>query len=136
MIVDCVLYRNGVRAGDALPLDEAVAAVHSDPSAFTWLALHEPDEHELEVVAKQLGLHELAVEDAITAQQRPKLEVYDEMLFAVVRAARYDDALEQIAFDDVMAFVGEDFVITVRHGPRLGLHCAALYRAFRRAGWL
>jgi magnesium transporter len=67
-------------------------------------------------VAGELGLHPLAVEDAIKAHQRPKLERYDGTLFVVLRPARYIDESETVEFGEIHAFVGEDFVVTVRHG--------------------
>ena len=121
MIVDCGIYRGGVREADPSDLQEAVTAARGEHGTFAWLGLHEPDEDELAAVAGEFDLHELAVEDAINAQQRPKLEVYDETLFVVLKAARYDDALETIAFSDVMLFIGHNFVVTVRHGPAGGL---------------
>ena len=82
---------------------------------MAWIGLYRPDQHELASLAAEFGLHELAVEDAILAHQRPKLERYDDTLFVVLRAARYLDDVEEVEFGEVHVFVGPDFVITVRH---------------------
>ena len=80
------------------------------------MGLHDPSADEFDDVARRFHLHELAVEDAIKAHQRAKLEVYGDSLFVVLKPARYDDAAEQISFGEIMVFVGERFVVTVRHG--------------------
>jgi magnesium transporter len=77
--------------------------------------LYRPTEAQLSAAAEEFGLHELAVEDAIVAHQRPKLERYDDTLFAVLRAARYIDELEEVDFGEIHVFVGPNFVLTVRH---------------------
>ena len=89
---------------------------------LAWIGLYRPTEEEFASVAEEFGLHPLAVEDAIKAHQRPKLERYGDTLFVVLRAARYLDAPEEVKFGEIHVFVGEDFVITVRHGeaPALG----------------
>ena len=88
----------------------------ADEESFVWVGLHDPSAEEFEDVRQRFHLHELAVEDAIKAHQRPKLEVYDDSLFAVLKPARYDDDLEQIAFGEIMLFIGQRFVVSVRHG--------------------
>jgi magnesium transporter len=87
-----------------------------------WIGLYRPTEEEFASVAEEFGLHELAVEDALEAHQRPKIERYGQTLFVVLRPARYLDAPEEVEFGEIHVFVGEDFVITVRHGeaPALG----------------
>ena len=87
-----------------------------------WIGLYKPTQEEFASVAEEFGLHELAVEDAVQAHQRPKLERYGQTLFVVLRPARYLDAPETVEFGEVHAFAGEDFVVTVRHGeaPALG----------------
>jgi CorA-like Mg2+ transporter protein len=87
-----------------------------------WLGLFEPTNEEFSAVAREFGLHELAVEDAVKAHQRPKLERYEDTLFLVLRPARYVDETETVMFGEVEIFVGTQFVITVRHGhaPELG----------------
>ena len=121
MIIDCATYRNGVRDPGVATVDDLFAAAKSG-DALAWLGLYEPTRDELESVARGFGLHELAVEDAIKAHQRPKLERYDEMLFVVLRPARYVDESETVVFGEVDIFAGANFVITVRHGdaPNLG----------------
>ncbi len=83
---------------------------------LAWIGLVHPDEREIASIAAEFDLHELAIEDAVQAHQRPKLERYGKTLFVVLRAARYDDAREEVDFSELHVFVGDDFVITVRHG--------------------
>ncbi len=83
---------------------------------LAWIGLVRPDEPEIASIAAEFDLHELAIEDAVQAHQRPKLERYGTTLFVVLRAARYDDAREEVDFSELHVFVGDDFVITVRHG--------------------
>jgi magnesium transporter len=115
VIVDCAVYEDGRRRDGKLPLDDAYEAGREENS-FVWIGLHEPSEEEFDSVAREFNLHELAVEDAIKAQQRPKLEVYGDSLFIVLRPVRYRDAEELIDLGHIMAFVGEGFIVTVRHG--------------------
>jgi magnesium transporter len=102
-------------------VDDLVAAWRSG-EAMVWLGIYEPTPEELETVARGFGLHELAVEDAVKAHQRPKLERYGDMLLMVLRPARYLDEGETVVFGEVEIFAGVNFVITVRHGdaPDLG----------------
>jgi magnesium transporter len=94
---------------------------------FVWVGLHEPDESQMQDVADVFGLHPLAVEDAVHAHQRPKLERYDETLFLVLKTVNYVPhesvvlAREIVETGEVMIFVGKDFVVTVRHGEHGGL---------------
>jgi magnesium transporter len=115
MIVDCAVYVDGKRRDGELPLDQAHEAA-SGENAFVWIGLHEPSSEEFEAVAAEFGLHSLAVEDAITAHQRPKLETYDDILFMVLKPARYVDHEEVVMLGEIMLFVGQDFIISVRHG--------------------
>jgi magnesium transporter len=115
VIVDCGVYRGGRRERLELSLSEAYELAGSEDS-FVWVGLHDPSPDEFEDVRQRFHLHELAVEDAIKAHQRPKLETYDDSLFVVLKPARYDDDLEQISFGEIMLFVGERFVVSVRHG--------------------
>jgi magnesium transporter len=89
---------------------------------MAWIGLYRPVEGQLMAVAREFGLHDLAVEDAVVAHQRPKLERYGQTLFVVLRAARYLDEAEQVDFSELHVFVGPDFVLTVRHGdaPDMG----------------
>ncbi|HEX6257457.1 MAG TPA: magnesium/cobalt transporter CorA [Euzebyales bacterium] len=115
MIVDCGLYEGGKRVKEDLTLDQAYERA-GDGKGFVWVGLHNPSPDEFDDVARRFHLHELAVEDAIKAHQRAKLEVYGESLFVVLKPAHYDDAAEQITLGEIMLFVGEQFVVTVRHG--------------------
>jgi magnesium transporter len=115
VIVDCALYEGGRRQPGELRLDELAAACHAK-HAFAWIGLHEPDEEEFDAVRREFELPEFAVEDAIKAHQRPKLEVYDETVFVVCKTARYLEAIETVEFGEVQMFVGSDYVIVVRHG--------------------
>ena len=121
MIVDRAVYRNGVRVPGVVEFDELVAACQKG-DAMAWIGLYEPTAGELEAVAKTFDLHELAVEDAIQAHQRPKLDRYDSMMLLVLRPARYVDDTEIVVFGELEIFAGPNFVITVRHGeaPDLG----------------
>jgi magnesium transporter len=121
MIVESAVYRNGVREPGVSAVAELVSACRSD-DVMAWIGLYEPTREELESVAEGFGLHELAVEDAVKAHQRPKLERYGDTLFLVLRPARYVDETETVVFGEVEIFAGANFVITVRHGeaPDLG----------------
>ncbi len=125
-IVDCAVYRDGVRREGQCTWQEAHDDVLRQGSGFVWIGLHEPTEHQLAGIATRFGLHPLAVEDAVVAHQRPKLEQYDDMLFAVVKTVHYDDsqphgATEVVETGEVMVFLGANYVITVRHGEHSGL---------------
>ncbi len=122
-VVDCAVYRDGARvtAGRDLAPAEAIRQVRRD-GGFVWIGLHEPSEFEFAGIAAEFGLHPLAVEDAVHAHQRPKLERYDDTLFTVFKTIHYveHDELtatsEIVESGEVMCFTGRDFVITVRHG--------------------
>jgi magnesium transporter len=120
-VVDCAVYRDGNRVRDHLTPGDAVARVRSD-GGFCWIGLHEPTEEEFAGIAQEFGLHPLAVEDAVHAHQRPKLERYDDTLFTVFKTIHYVGHAELTATSEivetgeVMCFTGRDFIITVRHG--------------------
>jgi magnesium transporter len=116
MIVDCAVYEDGRRREGSVPLEKAYDACRAEDGAFVWIGLHEPSEEEFDSVAREFELHELAVEDAIKAHQRPKLEIYGETLFMVLKTARYHDDSETVEIGEIDLFVGEGFVVTVRHG--------------------
>jgi len=120
VIVDCAVYTDGKRRDGDLPLVDALEA-SKEPDSFVWVGLHEPSPEEFEAVREEFGLHELAVEDAIGAHQRPKLEVYDEDIFVVLKTARYDDRTETVEFAELQLFVGESYVVSVRHGEASAL---------------
>ncbi len=115
MIVDNAIYVDGRRAAEPGTLEETYEACR-DQRGVAWIGLYRPTEGEFESVTGEFGLHPLAVEDALEAHQRPKLERYGGTLFVVLRPARYVDASETVEFGETHVFVGEDFVITVRHG--------------------
>ena len=115
-VVNCSAYRAGRKARE-ISLD-AISDVLKEPGTFVWVGLVEPDEALLRKVQDEFGLHELAVEDAQKAHQRPKLEEYGDTLFIVLRTAML--AGEAIQFGETHAFVGQRFVVTVRHGPSNG----------------
>jgi magnesium transporter len=125
MIVDCAVYENGARRAGDLQLGEAYEAGRrdsSDPGKFVWIGLVEPSEEEFDSVSREFHLHELAVEDAIKAHQRPKLEVYDDSLFMVLKTACYDDPTESVEIGEILLFVGDGFIVSVRHGSASALH--------------
>ncbi|MGW1770884.1 magnesium and cobalt transport protein CorA [Streptomyces sp. NPDC002104] len=125
-VVNCIVYRDGVRQDGHGHADvgEALRRVRKTGEGFVWVGLHEPSQEEFAVLAELLGLHPLAVGDAVRAHQRPKIERYDETLFAVFKTVRYVEHEELTATSEVvetgelMAFAGGDFVITIRHGGR------------------
>src|SRR5215208_3327456 len=86
------------------------------PNAFTWIGLFEPTAEEFESIRSEFALHPLAVEDAINAHERPKLEVYGDMVFIILKTARYVDPKEVIKLGEILVFLGHDYIITVRHG--------------------
>ncbi len=115
-MVDCALYELGSRRPGELLLADALEAVRSSPGSFVWIGLQQPTEEEVAAVSKELELHPLAVEDAVHAHQRPKLETYGETLFCVLKPAVYIDHEEVVRIGELMLFLGPDFVVTVRHG--------------------
>jgi len=120
MIVDCALYEQGRRQDGELTLEEASRACLKD-GAFVWLGLYEPTPDELDSVRREFDLHELAVEDAVNAHQRPKLEVYDDTLFVVLKPARYVDSEEIVETGEIHVFISKSFVVAVRHGEASSL---------------
>ncbi len=121
MIVNCAVYEGGKRLGDDLPLPRAYERACATPTGFVWIGLHEPTFEEFREVEEVLDLHPLAVEDAVHAHQRPKIERYDDTLFVVLITARYADPLEVIELGEVMLFIADHFVVTVRHGEAAAL---------------
>ena len=116
MIVDCAVYEDGLRREGTVSLSSALEEGRRHPDGFVWIGVAEPDGAELEAVAQEFHLHPLAVEDAVKAQQRPKLEVYGDSVFVVLKAARYVDSEEVVELAQLMLFIGDGFVVTVRHG--------------------
>lgn len=123
-VVNCVVYHEGVRQEGCAEVEEALRRVRKTGEGFVWIGLHEPSQEEIAGLAALFGLHPLAVEDAVNAHQRPKVERYDDTLFSVFKTVRYVEHEELTATSEVvetgelMAFTGEDFVITIRHGGR------------------
>jgi magnesium transporter len=128
MIVDSALYREGVRIPLDCPKDDLTAVRESvrEPGDFVWVGLHEPVEGELTEVARIFALHPLAVEDALHAHQRPKLERYDDGIFLVLKTLWYVDEDDAVETGEINLFVGRDFVISVRHGEGTELHTARM----------
>jgi len=112
MIVNCIAYRGGRSLGN-IPVDD-ISEVLKQPDTFIWLGVHEPDTALLRKVQEEFSLHELAIEDAMHAHQRPKLETYGDSLFIVVDTAQMVD--DQVQFGETHLFVGANYIITIRHG--------------------
>lgn len=121
VIVDCALYRHGVREDAAGDLHDVLTEARRRGDGFIWIGLHDPTQDELDHVAAEFSLHHLAVEDAVKAHQRPKVEEFEDSLFVVVKTVRYDEPSQQIELGDVMLFLGDAFVVTVRHGQARAL---------------
>jgi magnesium transporter len=118
-VAAAAIYSGGRRVSSHARVPETLHALRSRPDgteSLAWIGLDRPDAEELTSLAAEFDLHPLAVEDAIQAHQRPKLERYGDTLFVVLRAARYVDASESVEFGELHVFVGADFVVTVRHG--------------------
>jgi magnesium transporter len=123
VIVDNALYRHGERVELGTQPHE-LQRVHAEATGehdFVWVGLHEPTKEELEAVAELYGLHALALEDAEKAHQRPKVEHYEGSTFIVLKTLWYVDQTDQVETGEISVFVGEKFVITVRHGEGLSL---------------
>ena len=129
-VVDSAIYCGGNRIASPQSLADTYTALHTSPQSLAWIGLYRPDSRELASLAQEFDLHELAIEDANEAHQRPKLERYGETLFVVLKAARYRDATEEVEFGEVHVFVGPDFVVTVRHAEAPNL--AAVRRRVER----
>ncbi|MFF8270091.1 magnesium/cobalt transporter CorA [Streptomyces sp. NPDC016562] len=116
VIVDCAIYRDGRRTEGPEDFSDALDEARATGDAFIWVGMHEPSSEEFDHVRREFGLHPLAVEDALTAHQRPKLEVYDDSLFVVLKPVLYDEAADRVSAGELMVFIGDSFVVTVRHG--------------------
>ena len=114
-LVDSAIYVDGGRLRSPKTLADTYRMFRDEPGSMAWIGLYRPSEEQLLSLARQFALHELAVEDAIVAHQRPKLERYGDTLFVVLRPARYLDDAEEVDFGELHVFVGRDFVLTVRH---------------------
>jgi magnesium transporter len=120
MIVDLAVYHDGQRKSGDVELAVALEAGR-EPDSFVWIGLYEPTMEEFDAVRAEFELHELAVEDAVHAHQRPKIEAYGSSLFVVLKTARYVDADESVEFAEIQLFIGEGYVVTVRHGEASAL---------------
>ncbi|MFD7246815.1 magnesium and cobalt transport protein CorA [Streptomyces massasporeus] len=121
-VVDCALYEDGERIPGRVGLDSILDRIEPGAGRFAWIGLYEPTAEQLQHVADAFGLHPLAVEDAVHAHQRPKLERYGDTLFLVLQTIVYCDHEEVTATSEIvdtgeiMVFAGPGFAITVRHG--------------------
>ncbi|MEU5523172.1 magnesium/cobalt transporter CorA [Streptomyces sp. NPDC052079] len=115
MIVDCAIYRKGHRSEGPRDFSDALDEARS-VGGFVWIGLHEPTAEEFDLVSQEFALHPLAVEDALKAHQRPKLEVYDDSLFMVLKPVVYEPRSDTVSSGEIMIFLGDSFVVTVRHG--------------------
>ncbi|CAL9627867.1 Cobalt_magnesium transport protein CorA [Streptomyces sp. enrichment culture] len=129
VIVDCGIYREGHRVEGPSDLSDALDEARA-AGGFVWIGLHEPSPEEFELVTEEFRLHPLAVEDALKAHQRPKLEVYDDSLFLVLKPVVYEPESDAVSSGEVMIFLGDAFVVTVRHGE--GAPLAAVRKRLER----
>ena len=112
MVINCAAYQGGCRVAD-VDLSQA-GPVDTGDGRFVWIGLHEPDQELLRKVQTRFGLHDLAIEDAHKAHQRPKLEIYGDSLFLVLRTAQLLEGV--VVFGETHVFAGRGYVVTVRHG--------------------
>jgi magnesium transporter len=126
VIVDCALYRQGSRV-DAEGDCRSLRSQATEPGDFVWVGMHQPSEAEVAEVSDVFELHPLAVEDAVKAHQRPKLERYGDTLFLILKTLWYVDEHDAVETGEIAMFVGEDFVVSVRHGLGGELHSARDY---------
>ncbi len=117
-VIASAAYANGKRVGD-VPLDD-ISEVLKQPGAFVWIGLYEPDDPLMRKIQEEFGLHDLAIEDALAAHQRPKIERYDNSLFVVLRSAQLElpptPKSCKVDYGETHIFLGRNYVITVRHG--------------------
>lgn len=120
-IIDNAIYVDGVRTENPASLSETFERMR-ERGGMGWIGLYRPSEQEIRAVADEFGIHALVVEDALSGHQRSKLERYGDVLFMVLRSARYLDATEEVEFGEIHVLVGPDFVVTIRHAesPDLG----------------
>ncbi|NNG34190.1 magnesium/cobalt transporter CorA [Nakamurella sp. DB0629] len=122
-LVNCVAYVDGVAVPETNDPATALAHVRKAGKGFVWVGMFEPDADDMAGVAEIFGLHELAVEDAVTAHQRPKLENYKRYALMVIKTLNYIEhespttAMEIVETGEILTFLGSDFILTVRHGP-------------------
>mgnify|MGYP000235015631 CR=1 FL=1 len=116
-VIACAAYAGGRRVANVALED--ISEVLKQEDRFVWIGLYEPDEALLKEVQAEFGLHDLAIEDAHQAHQRPKLERYGDSLFIALRTAQPDREQRRIAFGETHLFVGARYVVSVRHGASL-----------------
>ena len=114
VLVDCALYSDGTP--EPVGMAEAVRKARTVPGSFVWLGLHEPSYDEFDDLALYFAPHPLAIEDAVNAHQRPKLDIYDECVFVVLKTLDFDEARAELIAGEIMVFTGENFIVTVQHG--------------------
>lgn len=114
-VVNCAVYRDGIRTD--ISLDQISDALAIDDGSFVWVGLYEPEETLLDKLQEEFCLHDLAIEDAQHAHQRPKIEAYGNSLFLAVHTAQLVE--NHVRFGETHAFVGPRFLVTVRHGASL-----------------
>ncbi|HEY5750773.1 MAG TPA: magnesium/cobalt transporter CorA [Chryseolinea sp.] len=115
MIVDCAEYHEGCRVTKVAIAD--INEVLKKPNRFVWIGLQEPDEAMLKIIQKEFGLHELAIEDALRAHQRPKIEAYGDTLFIVLRTVQMK--VKRVELGETHFFVGHNFIVSIRHGSTI-----------------
>lgn len=114
-IINSIAYDNTGKQIERVELANSRDFLTANPQAFLWIGLHEPDADTLTLLQNQFDLHELAIEDALCAHQRPKIEAYGAQRFIVVHTAEREGS--RIVFGETHLFIGERFIISVRHGP-------------------
>ena len=115
MIVDFALYENGHRVVSNLALPQLIAKARQG-GGFVWLGLVEPTHGEFDQISDEFDFHPLAIEDAVSAKQRPKIEDYAGLTFFVMRTVFYNEALSEVTTGEIMCFIGDHFIVIVRHG--------------------
>ena len=115
MIVDVALYQNGMRIEGPSDISDLVDIARRD-GGFVWLGMAEPSQSEFDMVVGELHFHPLAVEDAVHAQQRPKIEDYEGLTFFVLKTVFFDKKEQEISTGELMCFVSDHFIVIVRHG--------------------
>ncbi|MGX6449064.1 magnesium and cobalt transport protein CorA, partial [Patulibacter sp. S7RM1-6] len=121
-LTDCAVYADGRRRPGPVELHEAMAQAAHTRDGFVWLGLHDPEPAAVEALGRHFDLHELVVEDAIHAHQRPKLERHGELLFLVLKTAQYDDDRERVDFGELMLIATPRVIVSIRHGGPVPLH--------------
>jgi magnesium transporter len=119
-IIDNAVYVDGLRSAEPQSLEQTFETL-THHGGMAWIGLYRPTAEEMAAVADEFGLHALAVEDAVSAHQRPKLERYEDNLFTVLRPARYLDSTETVEFGELHVFTGRNFVVTIRHAEMAGV---------------